>query len=80
MKRNYTKKDSFLDIEKSSEESSEKITRLIKSNNKISAKELSQVIWISSRAVEKQIKNLKESWIIKRIWANKWGYWKVLSK
>jgi len=50
----------------------------IKNNNKISAIELSRMLKISSRQVERIIGNLKERSFIERIGAKKTGYWKVI--
>ena len=49
-------------------------------NQKISITKLSKELNISTRAVEKQLSNLKESGKLERIGANKGGYWKVISK
>jgi ATP-dependent DNA helicase RecG len=64
--------------EKSSEKSSEKILSLIRENPKISAKEISEIIGISSRAVEKNIAKLKEKGFLKRVGPAKGGYWKMI--
>lgn len=63
--------------EKGSEKSSEKILRLISENKYISAQELAEILGISSRAVEKQIANLKDKGLLKRVGPDKGGYWKV---
>ena len=47
---------------------------------KISAKSLSELVGISSRKIEENIKKLKKENVIKRIGANKGGYWKVVEK
>ena len=64
-------------MEKSSEKSSEKIIDIIKQSPKITAKEISIVLGISSRGVEKQIKNLREQGILRRIGPDKGGHWEV---
>ena len=64
--------------EKGSEKSSEKIILLIKKEPGISAKKLSELLGISSRAVEKHIKNLKNKNILKRIGPDKGGHWKII--
>jgi len=46
-------------------------------NPKISAKKLSELVGISSRKIEENIKRLKEENIIERVGANKGGYWRV---
>lgn len=63
-----------------SEKSSEKILKLIKENNKISAREIAQSLGITSRAVEKQIASLKITKKLGRIGSAKGGYWEVLEK
>ena len=69
-------------ISKSSEKSSEKnVTRILKiisKNPAITTKELSRKLKISSRAVEKHIKRLRENNKIKRIGADNGGYWKII--
>ncbi len=62
----------------SSEKSSEKIIRLITNNHKITIAELSQKVGISSRAIEKQLSNLKQKKRIQRVGADKGGHWKIL--
>lgn len=58
----------------------EKILRLISENNKISAKELAELVGISSRAIEKQIANLKEKGMLKRIGPDKGGHWEIINE
>lgn len=60
------------------EKSSEKILKLLAKNSNLSAKEISNIIGISDRAVEKQIAKLKANGLIARIGPDKGGYWKVL--
>ena len=72
----------------SSEKSSEKnaagseknqaIIADIKLNPKVSAAEIAMKLGISSRAVEKRIKTLRENGIIRRIGGDKGGYWEVI--
>lgn len=57
--------------------SSEKILELIKQNPLISAAEIAMKIDMSSRGVEKQIRKLREQGAIKRIGADRGGYWEV---
>ena len=71
--------DSFWEHgEKSSEKSSEKIISQIIENLQISAKELAEIIGISSRAIEKHLAKLKEKGLLKRIGPAKGGYWEVV--
>ena len=69
-----------LGSEKSSEKaskSSEKILDLIKNKPTISAAEIAMEIDMSARGVEKQIRKLREAGIIKRIGADRGGYWEI---
>ena len=61
-----------------SEKSSEKIFDTIKNNPKISARELSIIMNISTRAVEKHLAQLKKVGILKRIGPAKGGHWEVI--
>ena len=65
-------------MKEGSEKSSEKILSLIRENPKISAKEISEIIGISSRDVEKNIAKLKEKGFLKRVGPAKGGYWKII--
>lgn len=62
---------------KSVEKSVEKIIFLIKNNLKITQSELSKKTGLSRRGVEKNIKNLKDKKLIKRIGPDKGGYWEI---
>lgn len=55
-----------------------KIISLIKNEPKISIPELAEKIKISTTAVEKNIKKLKDKGILKRVGTTKSGYWEVL--
>jgi len=56
-----------------------KIIEQMRLNPKISAKDLSSFVGISSRKIEENIKKLKEQSIIKRIGGAKGGHWEVKS-
>ncbi len=56
-------------------ETQEKIIKLIKDNPKISAQKISETLGISSRAIEKHIKELKERNILSRTGSKKDGRW-----
>jgi ATP-dependent DNA helicase RecG len=73
-----SEKDSEKGSGKGSEKGSEKILEIIKKNPAITAKELSNIIGISSRAVEKQIARLKISGHLRRTGGRKTGHWEVL--
>ena len=61
-----------------SEKSSEKILRHLRTEPSLSAKVLAEKMGISSRAVEKQINMLKNEGCLRRIGPAKGGYWEVL--
>jgi predicted HTH transcriptional regulator len=60
--------------------SREKIKALIKENPNITTMEMSEIIGISIKGIEKHIANLKKEGIIDRIGADKGGNWKILIK
>ena len=60
--------------------SREKIKALIKENPNVTTMEMSEIIGISLKGIEKQISNLKKEGIIDRIGADKGGNWKILIK
>ena len=59
-------------IQNGSEKSSEKILDEIRKNPKVTVVELSSILGISSRAIEKSIRQLRESGVIKRDGGRKW--------
>ncbi len=64
-----------------SEKSSEKnqaIISAIKLNPKVTAAEIAMKLGVSSRAVEKRIKTLRENGVIRRIGGDKGGYWELI--
>jgi ATP-dependent DNA helicase RecG len=65
--------------EKSSEKSSDKILAEIRKNDKVSAKELAEILQLSSRAIEKQIASLKSTGILKRVGGRKLGHWEIVA-
>jgi len=68
--------------EKSSEKSSEKTDVLILENlmhqPQLTIKALSEILGLSTRAVEKQIAKLKEMGKLERMGSRKQGYWKII--
>ena len=56
------------------------IIKLMQANQQISIAELSRLIGISTTAIERNIKYLKENEIIKRVGAAKGGHWEVIIK
>jgi ATP-dependent DNA helicase RecG len=72
--------------EKSSEknavgsEKNQAIIAAIKINPRVTAAEIAMKLGVSSRAVEKRIKTLRESGAIRRVGGDKGGYWEVIEK
>ena len=71
-------KEEILGSVKSSVKSSVKILETIRANKNVSAKEISETLGISLRAVEKQLSKLKESGRLRRIGPAKGGYWQII--
>ncbi len=61
-----------------SSEKSEAIIMAIRNNPKVSAAEIAMKLGISSRAVEKRIRILRETGKIRRIGGDRGGYWEVI--
>ena len=55
-----------------------KILGLIRAERKISAKKIAEELGVSPRQVERSLAILKERYIIRRVGANKNGYWEVI--
>ena len=62
---------------KTREETREENLKLIEKKPKVTQKELSEVIGISPKGIEWQIKQLKNDGVLKRIDSTKGGYWEV---
>jgi len=60
------------------EEKDKLILLKIESNPKLSTRELSELLSIPFRSVQRYISNLREKGFIERVGANKNGYWKVI--
>jgi len=60
-------------------ETQQKIIKLMQNNPKISITALSSELGISTTAIEKHIKTLKEQNIIQRIGGAKGGHWEILT-
>ena len=67
-------------IPKTREKTREKILKLIKENPTISTMEMAQVLNLTFKGIEWQIKKLKDQGTLKRIGADKGGYWEVVKK
>jgi ATP-dependent DNA helicase RecG len=61
-------------------DSQQKIIQLIAANPKISKREMSNKIGISSTAIDKNIKSLKDKKIIKRIGSDRSGHWEIIDQ
>ena len=66
------------DGEKSREKSREKIISIIRNNPSVTQFELSNILQLSTKAIEKQIKNLKEDGMIRRVGPDNGGHWEVI--
>lgn len=62
-----------------SKETREKIVRNIRQNPLITTNELSEILGITVKGVEWQLKQLKSQGIIRRVGADRGGYWEVVS-
>jgi len=65
-------------ISSTKEKSSEKIMSIIKDNPLVTIEELSVLLNITTRAIEKNLNKLKAKGLIERIGPDKGGHWKVL--
>ncbi len=63
--------------EKTSEKTSEKILKLMLEDQFISINKLSEIVGVSKRSIERNIKNLQNNGSITRIGSAKGGHWKV---
>lgn len=60
------------------EKSSVEIIRMVSENPKITAVQMAEKLGVTTRAVEKQLANLRKKGIITRIGPNKGGHWEVI--
>lgn len=60
-------------------ENQSKIIEQISIDSKISAKQLSEIVGISSRKIEENIKKLKEFGVLKRVGGAKGGHWEIIT-
>ena len=51
----------------------------IRQNSKVSAAEIAMKLGLSSRAVEKRIKTMRENSIIRRVGPDRGGYWEIIT-
>ena len=54
------------------------ILNAIRQNSKVSAAEIAMKVGLSSRAVEKRIKTMRENGIIRRVGPDRGGYWEII--
>ena len=67
-----------IEFKKVAEKSSGKILEMMKTNRFVTIAELAEHMEISTRAVEKQIANLKDENRIRRVGGAKGGHWEVI--
>jgi predicted ArsR family transcriptional regulator len=67
-------------IQKPSVKTSEKILILIERNSEITLDQISESLQISKRAVENQMKTLRDKKIIIRFGFDRRGIWKIIKK
>lgn len=58
-------------------ENEKKIVELIRSNPKYSAKQISELLGLTQRTVQRYLKELQDKNIIERIGPAKGGYWQI---
>lgn len=66
------------DALKSKEKSKEKILQIIANNPYVTTRELSELVGLSIAGIEKNMRQMKEKWLIRRIGPDRGGYWEVL--
>jgi len=64
--------------EKTSEKTSEKILKEVRNNRDVTIAELSQIIGVTTRSIERNINKLQEAGQLERVGAAKGGYWAVI--
>ncbi|NOQ31445.1 MAG: winged helix-turn-helix transcriptional regulator [Helicobacteraceae bacterium] len=65
---------------KSSVNTEDKVLEYIKKKPKITIRELSELLYLTTRAIEKQIANLKKENILRRVGSARKGYWEILDE
>ena len=56
----------------------EKILTILSNTPSITVREMSEILGLSRRGVEEQIKSLKQKGVIRRIGPDKGGHWEVI--
>lgn len=57
-----------------------KLLELIETRPKVTKEDMAKYIGISTTAIDKNIKTLREKGILERVGGRKEGYWKILTK
>jgi ATP-dependent DNA helicase RecG len=70
---------SLTSSQKSSQKSSQEIIELITQNPKITLSELANMLKMTRRGIDKNIKKLKEQGVIRRVGPDKGGHWEVVA-
>ena len=70
---------SLTSSQKSSQKSSQEIIELITQNPKITLSELANMLKMTRRGIDKNIKKLKEQGLIRRVGPDKGGHWEVVA-
>lgn len=63
---------------KSSQKTREKIVQIIINNPNVTTSELAEQLELTVKGIEWQLKQLKEHNIIRRVGADKGGYWEII--
>ena len=56
----------------------EKILKILSNTPSITVREMSEILGLSRRGVEEQMKSLKQKGVIRRIGPDKGGHWEVI--
>jgi ATP-dependent DNA helicase RecG len=63
-----------------SEKMSEKILTQIELNNFVTIKQLSELLSVAKRTIERSLKSLQDKGLVKRVGPAKGGYWEIIKK
>ncbi len=66
--------------EKTSEKTSEKILRLARENSQVTIAELAKKTGVTTRSVERNLRNLQDRGALRRVGADKGGHWEVINE
>lgn len=59
---------------------SEKILTQIELNNHITIKQLSELLSVTKRTIERSLKSLQDKGLLKRVGPAKGGYWEIIKR